>query len=77
MAEELFDIRECLKPAIKDSGYQQSAVAAKCGFTSQQLSDIINRRRRLDANELIKICREIGITPDQLLTYGEMCKEVG
>ncbi|MCI9597883.1 MAG: helix-turn-helix transcriptional regulator [Firmicutes bacterium] len=72
-----FDVRECLKPAIRDSKFKQSAVAAACGFTTQQLSDIINGRRRLDANELIKICRVINITPDQLLAYGEKSKEVG
>lgn len=66
----MIDVRECLKPAIEDAGFKQGAVGEKIGLNDQQMSDIINKRRRLDANELIGICNVIGITPDKLLEYG-------
>lgn len=66
----MIDVRDCLKPAIEDTGFKQVAVAEKANLSVQQLSDIVNKRRRLDANEMISICNAIGITPDKLLTYG-------
>lgn len=66
----MIDVRDCLKPAIEDTGFKQVAVAEKANLSVQQLSDIVNKRRRLDANEMISICNAIGITPDELLTYG-------
>lgn len=77
--DKMIDIRDCLKPAIEDAGFKQMAVAEKVGLNYQQLSDVINKRRKLDANELISICNALGITPDKLLTYGisETDKKVG
>lgn len=46
------------------------AVAQRVGLTGQQLTDIIAKRRKLEANELIGICQAINITPNDLLTYG-------
>lgn len=38
---------------------KQTAVAQKAGVTQQQFTDIINKRRRLEANEFISICDAI------------------
>lgn len=65
----MFDIRDCLRPAIKNAGMKHLAVAEKAGLTGQQLTDIIAKRRRLEANELINICQAIRTTPNDLLTY--------
>lgn len=60
------DIRDALKPAIKNSGLKHISVAQKMGLNEQQLSDIINKRRKLDANEMIAFCKIVGITPNEL-----------
>ncbi len=64
------DVRECLKNAIEDLGYKQVSVAEKIGMSEQQISDIVNKRRKLDANEMIDLCNAMNITPDKLLMYG-------
>ncbi len=66
----MFDIRDCIKPAIEKSGMKQIAVAERSGLSQQQLCDVIAKRRRLDANELLAICRNIGISPNDMLALG-------
>lgn len=73
----MLDVRDCLKPAIDSVGMKYFYVAEKAGITGQKLSDIMAKRRRLEANELINICNVIKITPNDLLGYGiENEKEV-
>lgn len=49
------DARDGLVVEIRDRGYKHSAIAIKSGLTEQQLSDILNKRRKLDANEMFRI----------------------
>lgn len=63
----MIDIRDYLKIAIVKSGLKQSAIALKVNLTAQQLSDIVNKRRKLEANEFFNICQVINITPNELL----------
>ena len=65
----MFDIRDNLKQMIVNKGLKQSVVAAKSGLTSEQLSNILNRKRQLEAGELFAICDTIGTTPERLLRY--------
>ena len=46
------DARDGVADVIKNRGFKQAVVASKSGLTEQQLSDIICKRRRLDANEI-------------------------
>lgn len=64
--ERLRDARDGVADVIKNRGFKQAVVASKSGLTEQQLSDIIRKRRRLDANEMFRICEVIGITPNDL-----------
>lgn len=58
------DARDGVRWLIQQSGMKQRAVAEKAGLTEQQMCDILNRRRKLDANELFAICKAVGVTPD-------------
>lgn len=72
------DVRECLRPAIDEKGYKYHHVANEAGLTDQQLSDIMNKRRRLEVNEFVRICKVIGATPNEVLGYGaEADREAG
>lgn len=64
------DVRECLRPAIDRKGYRYQYVAKETGLSDQQLSDIMNKRRRLEANEFVRICEVIEMSPDEVLGYG-------
>ena len=60
------DARDGVAAVIRGRGFKQSVVASKSGITEQQLSDIICKRRKLDANEMFRICKATGITPNDL-----------
>lgn len=60
------DIRDGLKKAIHQSGMKQTVVAERAGLKANQLCDIINKRRKLEANELIRLCHTIGLTPEKM-----------
>lgn len=68
--DKMFDVRDCLKPAIERSRIKQFAIAEMMGLNDQQLSDIVNKRRKMEANELINFCKAIQISPNELLTFG-------
>lgn len=71
------DIRECLKPAIDKKGYKCGFVANEAGLTDQQLSDIMGKRRRLEANEFMEICRAIKMSPDEVMKCGNEADKKG
>lgn len=63
----MMDVRDGVRRAISDSGMKQNVVALRAGLTEQQLCDIVNKRRRLDANEMFAICDVLGVTPNDLV----------
>lgn len=60
------DARDGVAAEIKRRGYKQAAIAEKAGLTEQQLCDILKKRRKLDANEMFRICKVIGVEPNEL-----------
>lgn len=62
----MIDVRDGLRACIERSGLKQLAIAERVNMTDQQICDIVNKRRRLDANELFAICHVIGVTPNEV-----------
>lgn len=62
----MFDVRDGIAAEIRTRGYKQVAIAEKAGLTEQQLSDIINKRRKLEANEMFFLCQAMNIMPNDL-----------
>ena len=60
------DVRDGLRLAIEQSGLKNNFIAEKSGLSCQQLCDILNKRRKMEANEMFAICRTLGTTPDAL-----------
>lgn len=60
------DARDGIAEEIRMRGFKQAAIAKKAGMTEQQLSDIIKKRRKMDANEMFKLCAAMGILPNVL-----------
>ncbi|WP_368234759.1 helix-turn-helix transcriptional regulator [Anaerotruncus rubiinfantis] len=71
------DVRDCIKPAIEKCGMKQNIVAERSGLSSQQLCDVISKRRKLEANELINLCHTLRITPNDLLQLEECPDKAG
>lgn len=62
----MLDARDGIKWAIRKSGLKQMAVAERVNLSSRQLSDIISKRKKLDANLLFEICEVTGTTPNEI-----------
>lgn len=69
------DIRDNLKLFIKESGYIKSSIAKKSNLTPSKFSGILNKNRKLDANELFDICKTLNITPDELKNFEKKYSE--
>lgn len=62
----MIDARDGVALVIKRVGHKQKAVAEQAGLTEFQLSAIMNKRRRLDANEMFRLCQALHVTPNEL-----------
>lgn len=63
------DIRDCLKLAVANSGMKQIAIAERANIAPDKLSNILNKRRKLEASEMIEICSILGISVAELLQF--------
>ncbi len=57
------DIRDCLRETIKKKGITQSHIAKKIGLSDIDLSNRLLKKRKLEANEMLKICSAIDVAP--------------
>lgn len=55
-----------IKRIIKEKGMLQKAVAEKAGFTSQELSDMLNSRKIIRADMIPSFCSALGVEPNEL-----------
>lgn len=62
----MIDARDGLATLISESGYYQKYIAHQVGLTEQQLTDILKKRRKLDANEMFAFCQVLGVMPNDL-----------
>ncbi len=60
------DAREGIAEVIHQRGFKQTVIAQKAGLTPQQLSDIISKRRKMDANEMFALCAALGTSMESL-----------
>lgn len=59
---------DLLREAIIASGMKKTVVAERSGFTVQMMSDMLHGRKTIKADFIPRICRALGITPNEL--YG-------
>lgn len=63
------DIRDNLMDLIKDRCCVQASIARKANMTPDKLSLILNKKRKLEANELFNLCEVLDVTPVELQNY--------
>ncbi len=63
------DIRDNIKSYIEHRGFIQLAIAQKSGLTPAQLSNVLHKKRCLEANELFAICDAMEIAPGELRLF--------
>ena len=63
------DIRDNLSAIIREKAFVQAEIARRSGLTPVKLGAVLAKKRKLDANELLRVCEVISITPDEVANY--------
>ena len=62
-------MRDQIASIIEDKAMKQSTIAARAGLTPDKLCATLKGRRRMDANELLRVCAAMDMTPEQVANY--------
>lgn len=54
---------------IEDKGLKKKSVAVKAGYTKQQFSNLINGRKTIKPEDIIKIAMALDVTPNDLFGF--------
>lgn len=54
---------------IEDKGLKKKSVAIKAGYTKQQFSNLINGRKTIKPEDIIKIAMALEVTPNDLFWF--------
>lgn len=57
------EVNARIKAYIDEHGLKQSRIAAKAGLSTQKFNAMLNRKRRISAEELGDICNALGADP--------------
>lgn len=56
---------------VKEMGIKQNVIASKTGLYEQTVSMILNCKRRMSADEFVRICKAIGKEPNDFMEETE------
>ncbi len=65
------DVRDQITSIIRERAYKQAEIAKRAGLTPDQFCAVLKKRRKLDANELFRVCAAMGMTPEAVAAYSE------
>ena len=68
-------VSEVIKKYLEENGIKQEFLVSKTRIASNTLSDILNGKRRLLADELVEIILALNVDANYLLNYDEIKKE--
>lgn len=55
---------------LEEHGIKQSWLAQKTGLTDNMISGILNGKRKMTADEFVRICKAIGKNPNDFMEAG-------
>lgn len=64
-------LRENIAAYIAKNGIKQSYIAEKTGITPIAVSNIINLKRDISAEEYVSVCNALNVTLDFFLHYSD------
>lgn len=59
-----------LQELIRKNGFKQRHIAAKAGYTAQELNDMLNGRKLIKACDIPKLACALGVTSDDIYAAG-------
>ena len=64
-------IADNIRREIDSRGYKHNVIAERAGYTRQQMSDMLNGRKIIAADDLFRLCPAIGCTYNDLFRRSE------
>lgn len=56
-----------IKNIIEQKGYKKKVIAEKMGYKENQFSDLLNGRRLVRLDDIIKLCELLEVQPNDLI----------
>ncbi len=63
------DIRVQIKQIIVDRALIETEIARRAGMSQPMLNSSLRLKRRLEANELLRLCGVLGMTAEEIASY--------
>lgn len=64
-------VAENIYKIMQEKSLIQAGVAEKAGYTPKSFNDMLRGRKLILADDVLKICKALGITPNDLFGYKE------
>ncbi len=62
----MYYVRKSIKRIINEKGYKQKFIAKKAGYSENTMSNIINNRKKINEDDILKIAAALEVTPNEL-----------
>jgi DNA-binding Xre family transcriptional regulator len=56
-----------IKDIIEQRGYKKKVIAEKMGYKENQFSDLLNGRRLVRLDDIVKLCDILEVQPNELI----------
>lgn len=66
------DVRLKIKAIIEDRASSRSEIARRAEMKQQAFSSVLLCKRRLSADELLRICKALNMTVDEVTNYNNI-----
>lgn len=63
------NIEQKIYSVIEQKNLKQSSLAASAGYDPKQFNALLRGRKIMKAKDIIPICKVLGITPNELLSF--------
>lgn len=60
-----------IKRIIEESGVKYQYIAKRGGYTTKQLSEMVNYRKVIKASDVLKIAKALGVNVNELFRHDE------
>jgi len=69
----MYIVAENVRKILDTRGLKQKAVAEKAGYTEQQFSNLLCGRKRIETEDIMRLCQALNVLPNEL--YGFSTQE--
>lgn len=64
------DVMDTIYKVIDEKCLKQSAVARAAGYDPKKFNAILRRRKKMTSDDVVPICKALGVTPNELFGIG-------